>query len=127
MSLALAATLFSVSLLTDLSAPPVRLSVAPASKCSLASLCAKLIAPVTVGTLFGNLGDGGSPLRARMQYPQATHWDGAILWIVDSGNAAVRAVLPPRQARDSVQLFLPDVDVIAPRAHSLCPRVVCGP
>ena len=54
---------------------------------------------IPAGTLFGYLGDGGTPLRARMHYPQATYWDGTTLWIVDNGNAALRAVLPPQQVR----------------------------
>lgn len=37
------------------------------------------------------------PLRARLQNPQATYWDGSTLWIPDTGNAAIRAVLPAQQ------------------------------
>ena len=37
------------------------------------------------------------PLRSRLQNPQATYWDGSTLWIPDTGNAAIRAVLPAQQ------------------------------
>ena len=41
-----------------------------------------------------------------MQNPQATHWDGSALWVVDTGNAAIRAVLPAQQVGSDAMLLL---------------------
>ena len=67
------------------------------------------------------------PLRARLQTPQSTYWDGTILWVVDSGNAAIRAVLPAQQVLWCVERtsrpFLPvqaaPVQCVAPSVTQL--------
>lgn len=100
---ALAATSFRGCLQTELLSLLVRTSghnsIVSEGPCGATPLrISPLDSSVVAGSLYGYVGDGGMPLRARMQFPQATYWDGTILWIVDNGNAAVRAVLPAQQA-----------------------------
>lgn len=74
-----------------------------------------------VGSYSGYTGDGGPPLRARLQSPQSTYWDGTILWVIDSGNAAVRAVLPAQQLRQR------DSNASTSDHQSTCNSLPCFP